>query len=85
MGANWIDRALASVAPGAARKRLLERQAFEKLARWPVSMSYFKVGSGESTPSYTISFELYENATMNFTGGQVLVGQRTSFRLPSRK
>jgi lambda family phage portal protein len=33
MAANWIDRALASVAPGAARKRLLERQAFEKLAR----------------------------------------------------
>ncbi len=24
-------------------------------------MSYFKVGSGETTPSYTISFELYEN------------------------
>ena len=39
----------------------LQTEAFEKLARWPVSMSYFKVGSGESTPSYTISFELYEN------------------------
>jgi len=39
----------------------LQTAAFEKLARWPVSMSYFKVGSGESTPSYTISFELYEN------------------------
>lgn len=33
MAANWIDRAIASVAPGAARKRLLERQGFEKLAR----------------------------------------------------
>src|SRR5690606_19633801 len=33
MAANWIDRALASIAPGAARKRLLERQAFDKLAR----------------------------------------------------
>ncbi|PZO00696.1 MAG: DUF1849 domain-containing protein [Hyphomicrobiales bacterium] len=39
----------------------LQRPEFEKLARWPVTMSYFKVGSGESTPSYTISFELYEN------------------------
>ncbi len=39
----------------------LLRPEFEKLARWPVTMSYFKVGSGESTPSYTISFELYEN------------------------
>jgi capsid protein len=33
MAASWIDRALASVAPGAARKRLLERHAFEKLSR----------------------------------------------------
>ena len=24
-------------------------------------MSYFKVGSGEATPSISISFELYEN------------------------
>jgi hypothetical protein len=39
----------------------LQRPEFEKLARWPVSISYYKVGSGESTPSYTISFELYEN------------------------
>ncbi len=39
----------------------LQRPEFEKLARWPVTMSYFKVGSGETTPTYTISFELYEN------------------------
>lgn len=39
----------------------LQRPEFDNLARWPVTMSYFKVGSGESTPSYTISFELYEN------------------------
>lgn len=39
----------------------LQRPEFEKLARWPVKMSYFKVGSGETTPSYTIAFELYEN------------------------
>ena len=39
----------------------LQRPEFETLARWPVTMSYFKVGSGESTPAYTISFELYEN------------------------
>lgn len=30
---NWIDRALAGIAPGVARRRLLERQAFERLAR----------------------------------------------------
>ena len=39
----------------------LQRPEFEKTARWPVTISYFKVGSGESTPSYTISFELYDN------------------------
>jgi hypothetical protein len=39
----------------------LQRPEFESMARWPVTISYFKVGSGESTPSYTISFELYEN------------------------
>ncbi len=39
----------------------LQRPEFEKLARWPVTMSYFKVGSGETTPAYTISFELFEN------------------------
>jgi hypothetical protein len=39
----------------------LKRPEFEKLARWPVTVSYFKVGSGEVTPTYTISFELYEN------------------------
>lgn len=39
----------------------LKRPEFEKLARWPVTISYFKVGSGEVTPNYIISFELYEN------------------------
>lgn len=39
----------------------LQRPEFETMARWPVTISYFKVGSGEATPSYTIAFELYEN------------------------
>ncbi len=39
----------------------LQRPEFEKLARWPVTISYFKVGSGETTPAYTVAFELYEN------------------------
>jgi hypothetical protein len=30
-------------------------------ARWPVTVSYFSAGSGDRTPAYTISFELYEN------------------------
>lgn len=39
----------------------LRRPEFEKLARWPVTISYFKVGSGETTPAYTVTFELYDN------------------------
>ncbi len=34
---------------------------FEKLPRWPVTLSYFAPDRGEQTPIYTISFELYEN------------------------
>lgn len=44
-----------------ASEEPLQRPEFESLARWPVTISYFKVGSGETTPAYTISFELYEN------------------------
>jgi len=32
-----------------------------KLARWPVTLSYFAPGTGERTPVYTLSFDLYEN------------------------
>ena len=39
----------------------LQRPEFQKMARWPVTISYYKANSGESTPSYTISFELYDN------------------------
>lgn len=46
---------------GEPSEKPLQRPEFEKMVRWPVTISYFKVGSGESTPSYTISFELYEN------------------------
>lgn len=46
---------------GEPSEKPLQRPEFEKIARWPVSISYYKAGSGESTPSYTISFELYEN------------------------
>ena len=32
-----------------------------KLPRWPMTISYFTPGTGDRTPVYTISFELYEN------------------------
>jgi hypothetical protein len=39
----------------------LRTQAMQKLARWPVTLSYFEPGRGEQTPVYTIAFELYDN------------------------
>ena len=33
----------------------------EAMPRWPVKISYFKPGEGDRTPSYAISFELFEN------------------------
>jgi len=38
--------------------------ALASLKRWPVTISYFELGSaktGEQTPAYSIGFELYEN------------------------
>ena len=49
--------------PGAeeAIEAPLRIAAMQKLARWPVTLSYFTAGRGEQTPVYTITFELYEN------------------------
>jgi hypothetical protein len=37
------------------------QEAVAKLARWPVTISYYPVESGDQTPAYSISFEVYEN------------------------
>jgi hypothetical protein len=39
----------------------LRRSEFEKMPRWPVTISYFKQGAAEATPSYRVAFDLYEN------------------------
>ncbi len=39
----------------------VKQEAMAKLARWPMTISYFTAGTGDQTPAYTISFELYEN------------------------
>ena len=38
-----------------------KHEALARLPRWPMTISYFKAGTGDQTPAYTISFELYEN------------------------
>lgn len=37
------------------------KAGLDKVDRWPVSVSYYTPGSGERTPIYAISFDLYEN------------------------
>jgi hypothetical protein len=67
--------------------------ALGKLTRWPVTISYFDRSvsekSGEQTPVYAITFELYENgvsrALMLDYGDFVLTGQMTSFELKDAK
>lgn len=69
-----------------AAEEVLRRPEMEKLARWPVSVSYFKVGSGETTPAYTVSFELYENGVTGAIkldyGSFALKGKLTRLDLP---
>jgi hypothetical protein len=52
-----------AIAPGslASLEEAIRKPEFEAQTRWPVSISYFKTGSGEVTPAYAISFELFEN------------------------
>lgn len=69
--------------------------ALAKLARWPVTISYFDKAdkqpdqSGEETPVYSISFELYENGisrslTLDYTDFTIS-GQMTSLEMKNSK
>ena len=67
--------------------------AFAGLTRWPVTISYFDRAvaeqSGEQTPVYAITFELYENgvsrALMLDYGDFVLAGEMTSLEMKETK
>ncbi len=69
--------------------------AMAKLARWPVTISYFeqegvaKERTGEQTPTYVISFELYENgisrALLLQYSDFTLTGKMTSLTLKTPK
>jgi hypothetical protein len=69
------------------------KEAFAKLTRWPVTISYFDHAvaekSGEQTPVYAITFELYENgvsrALLLDYGDFVLTGEMTSLDMKDEK
>lgn len=61
--------------------------ALTSLARWPVKITYFKVGDLEATPDYSVASELYENGisravTLNFSDFSVRADLRTLELLP---
>ena len=66
--------------------------AFEHMARWPVTISYFDRSAadngGEQTPVYAITFELYENGVSRALvldyGDFVLTGEMTSLELKDK-
>ncbi len=64
-----------------------QQQALAHMKRWPVTISYFEKGghTGEQTPIYTISFELYENgisrALVLDYGDFAVRGEMTSLEL----
>lgn len=56
-----------------------------RLARWPVSLSYFAQGRGDMVPAYVLSFDLYENGVSRALkldyGDFVLKGELTRLDL----
>jgi hypothetical protein len=82
------------IGPGAAQPgdATSSDAALTKLARWPVSISYFDraaKGGGEQTPVYAINFELYENgvsrALLLDYNDFVLTGEMTSLEMKPAK
>lgn len=51
------------IAPGAGGnlEEAIKQDGLANVSRWPVSVSYYAEGTGDRTPIYTISFELFEN------------------------
>ncbi len=65
-GGEKIFDTTAVIGPQIASDRRPVEEASAKaglggMARWPVSISYFEPGSGERTPVYVLSFDLFEN------------------------
>ena len=56
-----------------------------KMERWPVSISYFEAGKKDQSPSYVLSFDLYQNGISRALkldyGDFVLSGELTSLEL----
>ena len=56
-----IGHPVTGPAQAAERDKPLRDGPIATVPHWPVSLSYYAAGEGERTPSYTLSFDLYEN------------------------
>jgi hypothetical protein len=69
----------------ATLEKPLQKPAFENVDRWPVTVSYFKRGAAEATPSYIVNFELFDNGVARAVkldyGDFTLAGTFTSLEL----
>jgi EipB-like len=48
-------------AAGDSLEPALKTDMFAAMARWPVKISYFKQNTADSTPAYSVSFEMFDN------------------------
>ncbi len=68
-----------------AAEQAVQIPALGKLRRWPVSISYFESGKKDESPSYVLSFDLYENGISRALkldyGDFVLSGELSSLEL----
>jgi hypothetical protein len=66
-----------------------KQEGLAKLARWPVSISYFKPGKKDETPVYVLGFDLYENGVSRALrldyGDFALKGEMTRLELLPEK
>lgn len=70
---------------GPASEQAAQIPELAKLRRWPVSIGYFESDKKDSAPSYTLSFDLYENGVSRALrldyGDFVLAGEMASLEL----
>jgi len=68
-----------------AAEQAAQNEALKGMARWPVAISYFDPEKKDGTPSYVMSFDLYENGIARALkidyGDFILAGEMTSLEI----
>jgi hypothetical protein len=72
-----------------ASERAAQNAALQGMSRWPVAISYFDRDKTDDTPSYVMSFDLYENGIARALkidyGDFVLAGEMISLEVLSER